>query len=99
LASEISETGVARRGVSHNTPDHITFKGITARQSDELSFHPSFQLALCAGTRVVMQGFLPIAVNEALAYAFDCCHSAVQGLSDAFVFPALVGFQQHTCAR
>lgn len=77
----------------------MTFRGFTARQSDELSFRASVQLALGAGTRVVMQGFLQIAFDEALAYAFNCRHTAVQSLSNLFVFPALVGFQQYTCAR
>jgi|PlaIllAssembly_1097288.scaffolds.fasta_scaffold155298_2 hypothetical protein len=77
----------------------MTFRGFTARQSDELSFRTSVQLALCAGTRVIMQGFLQIAFDEALAYAFNCRHTAVQSLSNLFVFPALVGFQQYTCAR
>ena len=77
----------------------MPFRGFTARQSDELSFRTSVQLALCAATRVIVQGFLQIAFDEALAYAFNRRHTAVQSLGNLFVFPALVGFQQYTCAR
>jgi hypothetical protein len=77
----------------------MTFRGFTARQSDELSFRTSVQLALGTGMWVVMQGFLQIAFDEARAYAFNCRHPAVQSLSKLFVFPALVGFQPYTCAR
>jgi hypothetical protein len=38
----------------------MTFRGFTARQSDELSFRASVQLALGTGTQVVMQSFLQL---------------------------------------
>jgi hypothetical protein len=42
----------------------MTFRGFTARQSDELIFRTSVQLALCAGMRVIRQGFLQIAFDS-----------------------------------